>query len=204
MPNETQNKVLFNLKNVHIAPITGFTNGVPSYDTIFAWPGAVSLALDPQGESYIFYADGKPYFRVTKNNGYSGDFQSALVPETFNEKILGVEKDSNGVRLEKALTEDKHFAMLYEIDGDQKSRRVCDYDCTATRPKVEHKTNEEGVEVQVHTSTITSTPVDFGNGNVLPRAWCEQGDAAYAGWFENVYVPGTTIESSTSNDEDPE
>ena len=44
MPNARKNKVRFNLKNVHYAPLTGFTEGVPTYDTPIAIPGAVSLS----------------------------------------------------------------------------------------------------------------------------------------------------------------
>ena len=51
------NKVKFGLSEVHIAPITSITDGVYTYGTIFAIPGAVNLTLDRAGEEENFYAE---------------------------------------------------------------------------------------------------------------------------------------------------
>ena len=85
------NKVKYNLKNVHAAKLTEtVTDGVKSfsYGTPKAIPGAVSIALDAEGETSPFYADGIVYFRSVTNNGYSGDLEMALVPEWFRTEIL--------------------------------------------------------------------------------------------------------------------
>ena len=50
-------KVKFGIKNVHVFPITGWTDGVPTYGSVINIPGTVSLSLDKQGDTNDFYAD---------------------------------------------------------------------------------------------------------------------------------------------------
>ena len=52
------NKVKFNLWNVHYAPLLTNTTSSISYGKPIPIPGAVSLSLDPTGENSAFYADG--------------------------------------------------------------------------------------------------------------------------------------------------
>ena len=70
------NKIKYNIKNVHAAKLTvSVVDGVTtySYATPQPIPGAVSIALDAEGESSPFYADGIVYFRSATNNGYKGN-----------------------------------------------------------------------------------------------------------------------------------
>ena len=67
------NKIKFGLSNVHYAKITEVSEGgVPTYGAIKRIPGAVNLALDPEGTSEPFYADNIEYWISSGNNGYSG------------------------------------------------------------------------------------------------------------------------------------
>ena len=75
MAGETKNKVKFGLSNVHIAKITE-ADGVITYGTPFAMPGAISLTADPAGDTTPFYADNIKYYIATSNQGYEGDFAS--------------------------------------------------------------------------------------------------------------------------------
>ena len=65
-----ENKVRYGLKNVHYAVATEGTDGALTYTTPVRYPGAVSLTLDPRGETSEFYADDRVYYATTSNNGY--------------------------------------------------------------------------------------------------------------------------------------
>ena len=120
------NKVKYNLKNVHAAVLTEtVTDGVTafSYGTPKPIPGAVSIALDAEGESSPFYADGIVYFRSVTNNGYSGDLEIAKIPDSFKTDVLNYVTDSAGALVETTNAEYKPFALLFQIEGDKNARR---------------------------------------------------------------------------------
>ena len=82
-----KNKIKYNLKNVHAAVLTE-DDGVYTYGTPKAIPGAVSLSLDAEGDTNPFYADGIVYYRTVANNGYSGDLEIALIPDWVRTDLL--------------------------------------------------------------------------------------------------------------------
>ena len=107
-----KNKVKFGLKNCHYAIATLAEDGTVSFGTPVAMPGAVSLSLDAEGENDPFYADDSVYYMVSNNNGYSGDFELALIPESFLTDVMHETEDANGVIAENKDVEPEHFALL--------------------------------------------------------------------------------------------
>lgn len=186
MPNK-KNKVKFNICNVHYALQTVDEAGAVTFAKPVAMPGAVSLSLDPNGEPSKFYADGYAYYTISNNMGYEGDFELAMVPESFRTEVLKEALDSNNVLLENANTETAGFALLFEFDGDVKKIRHVLYNCTAARPNIESATNEDEIEVQTETLTITASPL--ANGYVKARTGDNVSDATYTGWYDAVYLP---------------
>ena len=182
-----KNKVKFNICNVHYAPLTLSENGTPTYGTPVPIPGAVSLSLDPNGEPSIFYADGYAYYTIPNNMGYEGDLEVAMVPDSFRTDILKESLDSNSVLVEDAKAETERFALLFEFDGDVKKIRHVLYNCSATRPGIESTTNEDEIEVQTETLTITAAPLE--SGYVKARTSDTTTDEAYEDWYTAVYLP---------------
>lgn len=185
------NKVKYNLKNVHAAKLTEtVTDGVSTftYAKPQAIPGAVSISLDAEGESSPFYADGIVYFRSVTNNGYSGDLEIALIPEWFRTEILREQLDAKGVLVENNdNAESVKFALLFEFDGDVRAIRHVLYNCSASRPSIESETKEDTIEPGTETLSITADP--RADGLVKARTGDTTDAAAYAGWYQTVYIP---------------
>ena len=185
------NKVKYNLKNVHAAKLTEIvTDGMVSYTygAPKAIPGAVSIALDAEGDSSPFYADGIVYFRSNTNNGYSGDLEIALIPEWFRTEILQEKQDSNGVLVERSdIKETVKFALLFEFDGDVNAIRHVMYNCSTSRPSIESETKEESIKPGTEKLSITADP--RADGLVKARTGDTTSQTAYTNWYKTVYTP---------------
>ena len=182
------NKVMYGLKNVHYATVTVGTNTV-TYGTPVAWPGAVNLALDAEGDTNDFYADNIKYFTAIANNGYSGDFESALIPDSFKTDIMGETAGTgakSGIYYEHADVQPKSFALLFEFDGDQNATRYVLYNCKMSRPSIESSTTEDSIEVQTVTGEVTAAPRAFDN--VVKAVCASTAATAYGAWYTTVQV----------------
>ncbi len=185
--NKTKNKVRFGLKNAHYAKATFDEDGNVSYATPVRIPGAVSLALDPEGEVDNFYADDIVYYVLNNNSGYQGDLELALIPEDFLKDILHENEDANGVLAENANVEFERFALLFEFTGDAKAIRHVLYCCSASRPNMEGNTREQQKEVKTEQLTLTATPL--ANGYVKAKTGTNTSKAVYDNWYKSVYEP---------------
>lgn len=191
------NTVKYGLKKVYYAKATiNNVTHTATYGTPVPWPGAVSLSLDAQGELTKFRADDIDYWIGNSNQGYEGDYESALIPESFKTDILGYVTDGNGVVFEDAEAEASHFALLFEFNGDKHATRHVMYNCTATRPSATGQTTEENLEPQTETLTIAAASIydaalqkEIVKGSTTP----ETDAAAYASWYQAVYTPDTDV-----------
>ena len=184
------NKIKYGIQNVYYAKATYSTgSNVLLYSAPVAWPGAVSLSLDAQGDSNIFYADNIAYFTSNANNGYQGDFESALIPETFRTDILGETLDAKGFYVEKADASTVEFALLFQFEGDQSATRHCLYRCVASRPATSGSTQEESIEPQTETIQITAMPRVADHVIKSRCPYSASSSSAYATWFTAVNEP---------------
>ena len=180
------NKVQYGLKNVHYASVTVGTNTV-TYGSPVEWPGAVSLSLSAEGDTSVFHADNIAFFTALANNGYSGDFESALMPDSFRTDIMGETVGTGtktGVYYENASVQPKAFALLFQFEGDETATRHILYNCKMARPGIESSTTEDGIEVQTVTGEITASPRAFDS--IVKASCANTASTAYTSWFTTV------------------
>lgn len=182
----SKNKIKYNLKNVHYAVMSDAVENLVTYEKPVAIPGSVSISLDAQGDISPFYADGIVYYKSAANNGYEGDLEVALLPESFRTDILGEELDAKKVLIENANAKQTPFALLFEFDGDEKAIRHVLYNCSATRPSVESNTKEESIEPVTETLTISATPLS--DGNIKAKTGDTTDEVTYSKWYDAVYM----------------
>lgn len=195
------NKIKYGLKNVYYAVGTLASDNSLTYETPVAFPGAVSISMEPQGELTPFYADNITYYMGSSNTGYEGDLEIARVIDAFKTDVLGYMTDANGVLLEDADAEPVHFALMFQFEGDVKATRHVLYNCTATRASAAGSTKEESVEPETETVTVTATSAYIpALGKNIPKAEANESTnaTAYNAWFTSVYAPT----SVPSTDED--
>ena len=209
MPEANKPKIKYGLKNVHYAKMTEtVTNGVTTvtYGTPKAWPGAVNLSLSPTGEASSFYADDVEYANLTSNQGYEGDFESAMIPDDVQIEILGNE-DIDGVIVESSENRTSYLALMFEIDNDVKARRHIMYRCSlSTRPTIESGTKADSTAPKTDTVTIKASPrTDVvtinGKERHLVKATTSESvsEEVYNSWYSSVWTPG-----DSSNDSEPQ
>ena len=92
--------------------------------------------------------------------------------------------------LEIAASETGKFALLFEFDGDVRKIRHVLYNCSASRPSISAKTNEESREVQTETLTVKARPLS--TGYVKAKTGDSTKASVYNNWYKNVYQPADT------------
>lgn len=178
-------KVKFGISNVHYAVLDTDGN---TYGTPVAIPGAVSLSMEPSGDTTPFYADNIQYFVAVANSGYTGDLEVAIFPDSFLTDIFGYTQDTTSkVMIENANVQPKPFALLFQEEGDVNGTKFVLYNCTCTRPSRELNTTTESVEPQTQTVSITASPLS--NGNSLAYTTAETPAATLDKWYTTVFQP---------------
>lgn len=188
MSTNTPNKVKYGLKNAHYALLTIAEDGTVTYGKPIPIPGSVSLTMDAQGDTSTFYADNMAYFVTAANDGYSGTFEVALIPDQFRQDVLHETMDEAAqVLVENINNQTSPFALLFEFDGDKKAIRHVLYNCTCTRPSVSGGTTNNTKEPSTETMNLTASPLP--NGNTKARTTVDTPAAQYAGWYDAVWQP---------------
>lgn len=192
------NKVKYGLSNAYYAVLD---ETLGTYGTPVALPGAVNMSLEPQGDTNKFRADNIDYFVSISNNGYEGDLELALIPDSFRTDVLGELVDATtGLQYERADAKPKPFALLFQFEGDDHATRHVLYYCKATRPQLASQTTEETIEPVTESLSITATArVITINSSDAPvvKGRCKETDSGYANFFSAVVVPTSSVVVTT-------
>ena len=172
------NKVQFNLKKVHYAPITTGDDGSITFGAPAHIPGAVSLTLTRQGNEVKFIADGVVYYAT---------LTIALIPEHFRKTILKeVEDETDHVLVEYADTETAPFALLFEIEGDEKATRRVLYYCKVGVPGEDA---DGQAQKTPKTEAMDITASALADGRTRARTMENTRDEVFNNWFKSVWEP---------------
>lgn len=185
-----QNKIVYGLEQVYIA-FEDSTSG--TYKSPVEIPGAVRLTTTATSERVDFYADNMAYYSIEANNGYTGNLEMALFPDSIIATMLGWEvDDTNGMLVEVADAKPTRFALMGQVMGDAKERRFVYYNVTAGRPNDDLGTKGETVEPKTTSLPIVIRPIKLNGKNVVKGVIEKNGvnDAIFDGFYSAVLKPG--------------
>lgn len=179
------NKVEFGISNLIIGTYTD-TNGTVTLGTPYHQKGAVSLSLEPEGDSNEFYADNMIYWSGFSDNGFSGSLEVARFDTDAKKDFFGyAETAGGGIAAIKGATKPPVY-IAFQTEGDAEARRVIIYNVTLSGINREFNTIEDSKEPVTESCDIT---VVGDNTTGITVASYKPGDSAYSTLFTTPPVP---------------
>ena len=193
-----ENKVRFGLKNVYYAVLTESTDGTNNtFASPKAVPGAVSMTLDSNSSDGTFYADNVSYYKTFANNGYSGSLEMARINDDMMKDVFGMTVNSSNPLVESTGVQPKPFALMFQIEGDQREELNVLYRVVPTsKPSIGSQTVEETVEPVTQSFDFEALPLVTGpsyqKGLIKARTTDTTTTAVRTAWFTTVQITTTT------------
>lgn len=179
------NKVEFGISNLYIGTYTD-TNGTVTLGTPYHQKGAVSLSLEPEGDSNEFYADNMIYWSGFSDNGFSGSLEVARFDTDAKKDFFGYAVTAGGgIAAIKGATKPPVY-IAFQTEGDAEARRVIMYNVTLSGINREFNTIEDSKEPVTESCDIT---VVGDNTTGITVASYKPGDSAYSTLFTTPPVP---------------
>jgi len=193
-----ENKVRFGLKNVYYAVLTESTDGTNNtFASPKAVPGAVSMTLDSNSSDGTFYADNVSYYKTFANNGYTGSLEMARINDDMMKDVFGMTVNSANLLVESTGVQPKPFALMFQIEGDQREELNVLYRVVPTsKPSIGSQTVEETVEPVTQSFDFEALPLVTGpsyqKGLIKARTTDTTTTAVRTAWFTTVQITTTT------------
>lgn len=178
------NKVRYGLSNVHVGTVT-MGDGTPTFSVPKAYPGAVNMTLDAEGEQSIFYADNIAYYVTNSNNGYTGELEMAYLYDWFETEYLGNKESQEGMIVETSDVPTQMAYIMFQFEGDVNATKYIIYNATFSRPSLEGSTQEDTTEPNTTTIPFTSVPLVTEFGKIV-RAKVPSTASNYATFFKTA------------------
>ena len=179
-----KNKVEFGTSNFHIGLYTVTESGVILEKPMHV-PGMRALSLEAEAEESKFHADDTIYFSDYNDNGLKGDLNMALFPDEFKIRFLNyAEMEDGGIGQVKGMP-GKQVYFAFEGKGDKQKRRHIFFNASLGAIKREHKTIEDGKEVEEESIAIT---VVGDNASGILKVSYSPEDTGYKTLFETPAV----------------
>lgn len=183
------NKVEFGISNLHVGTYTEGTGGAVTMGTPYHQKGAISFSPEENSERNVFYADNTEYYVTYTGGTFEGDLEVALFDDKFKTDFLGyLSKADGGIAQVKNATKPKVY-VAFQVEGDDKSRRVIMYNCTFGAVTREFATTEETTEPATETIAVS---VSGNNTNGVSMVSYLEGVTGYSTLFTNPPAPTTT------------
>ena len=178
------NKVRYGLSNVHVGTVT-MGDGAPTFSAPKAYPGAVNMTLDAEGEQSIFYADNIAYYVTNSNNGYTGELEMVYLYDWFETEYLGNKESQEGMIVETSDVPTQMAYIMFQFEGDVNATKYIIYNATFSRPSLEGSTQEDTTEPNTTTIPFTSVPLVTEFGKIV-RAKVPSTASNYATFFKTA------------------
>ena len=186
-----ENKVEFGISKLHVGTYTD-NDGVVTLGTPYAQAGAVSLTIEPEGDSNKFYADNVIYYAGYSDNGFSGSIEVAKFDDDFKKNFLSyIELDDGGLGMVKGATRPNVY-IIGQSEGNAESRRFILYNVSLGGIQREYNTIEEDKEPVTETIDITVTG---DNTTGLTLVSYKPADSGFDSIFTTPPVPALPSES---------
>lgn len=166
MSDKAENKIRYGLKNVHVGKVTLGEGGVPTFAVPKAYPGAVRITMNPEGESTPAYADNITYYISNSNDGYTGEIEFMELFSWFEQEFLGAKLSKEGMIVETADDNSVYMYMMFQFEGDVKATKHILYYVKPSRPNIEGQTKEGPITPTTTTIPYTAIPLP-GSGNIV-------------------------------------
>ena len=192
-------KVKFGLSNVYIAPRTETTTAgktTVTYGTPVKMPGAVNCSVSRETSQNKFYADNIAYFTSNSKSSVELELEIADIAREILINYLGYVKAKNGGVLEMNTPVTPAFALMFQVETDEKARKFCYYNCTAVESDEEYSTEEESIDPTTTTLTVTGVGESVGDAIAFKQV-CGSGDSNYTTFFDSVTVPEADTTSAS-------
>lgn len=164
----SENRVLFGLKNIHIAfvdkLITPNDSTMPGWEDPVSLEGAVQFSLSSSGSANNVYGDDGIWHTFT-GNSQTGTLQIWVPDWSIRARMLGDYVDEDGKYVETNKT-GEHFAILGERTGNQSNERFVFYYCTAANAEVTYDTTQETPAPVAFQFSITASMLYFPPINI--------------------------------------